>query len=154
MPVTAKLSKSFYDALGEDVADQLVDWFNQVDATYRTDLRELNDLNFHRFDAKLGQRLAELRTDLERRISEVEARFDKRLDERLSGLRDEVKEMLTNLGDRLTTVIDQKTATFVTQAQFADFRAEVLEKFNSLLKWIIVLWTGTVLAVITAGFLT
>jgi hypothetical protein len=32
--------------------------------TYRTDLRELNDLNFARFDAKLEQRLAELRSDL------------------------------------------------------------------------------------------
>lgn len=26
MPVTAKLSKRFYDVLGEDVANELVDW--------------------------------------------------------------------------------------------------------------------------------
>src|SRR2546422_628961 len=32
---------------------RLVDWFNRVDATYRTELRELNELNFGRFDAKL-----------------------------------------------------------------------------------------------------
>jgi hypothetical protein len=37
---------------------------NQVDLTYRTDLRELNDLNFARFDAKVGQRMAELRSEL------------------------------------------------------------------------------------------
>jgi hypothetical protein len=30
-----------------------VDWFNAVDATYRSDLRELNELNFSRFDAGL-----------------------------------------------------------------------------------------------------
>jgi hypothetical protein len=48
--------------LGEDIANELVDWFNAVDLTYRTDLRELNELNFARFDAKLEQRLAELRT--------------------------------------------------------------------------------------------
>jgi hypothetical protein len=41
-----------------------VDWFNAVDLTYRTELRELNELNFARFDAKLEQRLAELRTEL------------------------------------------------------------------------------------------
>jgi len=35
-----------------------------VDLTYRTDLRELNELNFARFDAKLEQRLAELRAEL------------------------------------------------------------------------------------------
>ncbi|HEY7478874.1 MAG TPA: hypothetical protein VH680_00025 [Gemmatimonadales bacterium] len=66
MPVTAKLSKRFYDVLGEDVANELVDWFNAVDLAYRNDLRELNELNFARFDAKLEQRLAELRTDLVR----------------------------------------------------------------------------------------
>ena len=64
MPVTAKLSKRFYDVLGEDVANELVDWFNAVDLAYRTDLRELNELNFARFDAKLEQRLAELRAEL------------------------------------------------------------------------------------------
>jgi hypothetical protein len=64
VPVTAKLSKRFYEVLGEDVANELVDWFNAVDLTYRADLRELNELNFARFDAKLEQRLAELRGEL------------------------------------------------------------------------------------------
>ena len=64
MPVTAKLSKRFYEVLGEDVANELVNWFNEVDATYRADLRELNELNFARFDAKLEQRLAELRSEM------------------------------------------------------------------------------------------
>ncbi len=64
VPVTARLSKRFYDVLGEDVANELVDWFNAVDLTYRTDLRELNEPNFARFDAKLEQRLAELRAVL------------------------------------------------------------------------------------------
>ena len=31
---------------------------------YRADLRELNELNFTRFDAKLEQRLAQLRAEL------------------------------------------------------------------------------------------
>ena len=59
MPVTARLSKHFYDRLGEQIANELVEWFNQVDAQYRSDLRELNELNFARFDAKVGQRFAE-----------------------------------------------------------------------------------------------
>ena len=79
MPVTAKLSKRFYDVLGEDVAHELVDWVNAVDLTprfargglYRADLRELNELNFARFDAKLEQRLAELRGDLREQIAEL-----------------------------------------------------------------------------------
>ncbi len=64
MPVTAKLSQRFYEKLGDDVANELVEWFNSVDATYRSDLRELNELNFARFDAKLEQRLAELAAEL------------------------------------------------------------------------------------------
>jgi hypothetical protein len=64
VPVTAKLSRRFYEVLGEDVANELVDWFNAVDLIYRTDLRDLNQLNFARFDAKLEQRLAELRAEL------------------------------------------------------------------------------------------
>jgi|SRR5437016_14676186 len=62
MPITAKLSRKFYETFGEDVTNELVDWFNSVDATYRSDLRELNELNFSRFDAKLEQRLAALDT--------------------------------------------------------------------------------------------
>ena len=71
MPVTARLSKRFYDVLGEDIANELVEWFNAVDLTYRTDLRELNELNFTRFDAKLEQRLAELRAEFRTELHQV-----------------------------------------------------------------------------------
>jgi hypothetical protein len=70
MPVTAKLSKLFYDRLGEEIADELVDWLNSVDAASRAQLRELNELNYARFEARLDQRLAELEAKLERRIGE------------------------------------------------------------------------------------
>ena len=70
MPVTAKLSKQFYDRLGEAVTNELVDWFNRVYAAYKSDLREMNDLNFARFDAKLEQRLAESRAAIDRQFSE------------------------------------------------------------------------------------
>jgi hypothetical protein len=73
VPVTAKLSKRFYEVLGEDLANELVDWFNAVDLTYRSELRELNELNFARFDAKLEQRLAEMRTDLRTGLAEMRA---------------------------------------------------------------------------------
>jgi len=48
-----------------DVTNELAEWFNSVDATYRADLRELNETNFARFDAKLEQRLAELRSEVQ-----------------------------------------------------------------------------------------
>ena len=75
MPVTARLSKAFYDRLGEEIANELVEWFNQVDATYRSDLREINELNFARFDAKLEQRFAEQDARIEQRFAEQDRRF-------------------------------------------------------------------------------
>ncbi len=71
----------FYDTLGEDLATELVDWFNQVDATYRSDLRELNESNFQRFDAKLEQRLAQRDVRWERRFAKLEAKLEQRLAE-------------------------------------------------------------------------
>jgi hypothetical protein len=68
MPVTARLSKLFYERLGEQIANELVDRLNAVDATYRADLRELNEQNFARFDAKLEQRIAELRAEFRAEI--------------------------------------------------------------------------------------
>ena len=75
MPVTAKLSRKFYEKFGDELTNELVDWFNQVDATYRGDLRELNELNFARFDAKLDQRVA----GLDARLEGLEARLDARM---------------------------------------------------------------------------
>jgi hypothetical protein len=86
MPVTAKLSKLFYERLGEQIANELVDWFNQVDATYRSDLRELNELNFARFDAKLEQRIAELRAEMRAGFAGADAKLEQRLAETESRL--------------------------------------------------------------------
>jgi hypothetical protein len=71
MPVTARLSLKIYERLGEDVANELVDWLNQVDTAYRTELREINEHNFARFDAKLEHRLAESDARWERRLGEL-----------------------------------------------------------------------------------
>ena len=43
-PVTAKLSKRFYNTFGDEIANDLVEWFNQVDASYRQEPREQDDL--------------------------------------------------------------------------------------------------------------
>ena len=58
-----------------------MDWFNSVDATYRSDLRELNELNFSRFDAKLEQRLAELDAKWSSQWIQLDAKLERRLAE-------------------------------------------------------------------------
>jgi hypothetical protein len=81
MPVTARLSKLLYDRLGEQVVNELVDWFNQVDATYRVDLREMYEQNFARFEARLEQRLAELRGEMNVGFTQVKVTFEQALRE-------------------------------------------------------------------------
>jgi len=71
MPVTARLSKRFYEALGEDVANELVDWLNAVDTTYKEDLRALIEIQAQRFRAELQQGLAETRAELRAEIGQL-----------------------------------------------------------------------------------
>ena len=97
MPVTARLSKRFYDVLGEDVANELVDWFNAVDLTYRADLRELNELNFARFDAKLERRLAELRAELRQEIAQLRAEWRGEVASLRLDFRTELQQVRTEL---------------------------------------------------------
>jgi hypothetical protein len=69
MPVTATLSRKFYEKFGDDLTKELVNWMNQVDASYRSEFRDLFEVHFARFDAKLEQRLAELKGDLRTEIA-------------------------------------------------------------------------------------
>jgi len=73
VPVTARLSRKFYDTFGDELANELVDWFNQVDTAYRAELREQNEVNFARFDAKLEQRIGELRAELRAELASLRA---------------------------------------------------------------------------------
>ena len=75
MPVTAKLSRKFYEKFGDDLTNELVEWFNQVDAAYRSEFRDLFEVHFARFDAKLEQRIAELRAELGTKLGLLESRL-------------------------------------------------------------------------------
>jgi hypothetical protein len=118
VPVTAKLSRRFYERLGDDIANELVDWFNSVDLAYRSDLRELNEVNFARFDAKLEQPFAEQDAKWEARFAQLEAKMDARF-------------------AQLEAKMD---------ARFAQYDVK-LERFKSdLVKWMFLFWTGSVIA--------
>jgi hypothetical protein len=79
MPVTAKLSRKFYERFGDDLTTELVEWFNQVDAAYRNEFRDLFEVHFSRFDAKLEQRVAELRAEVAAKLSEVTGKLESKL---------------------------------------------------------------------------
>jgi hypothetical protein len=72
MPVTAKLSRRFYEKFGDELTNELVEWLNQVDAAYRSDLRELNDRNAARLDARFDAFEAKLEARLEAKLARLE----------------------------------------------------------------------------------
>ena len=135
MPVTAKLSKKFYDTLGEDVANELVDWFNQVGATYRSELRDLNALNFARFDAKLEQRIAEVKADIVVLQETLESRFDW-LNHKIDAQIDAINGKMDAHAESLRGYVDSRIDSL---------RAE-------LIKWMFLFWLGTVATML--GFLS
>ena len=90
MPVTAKLSRRFYETFGDEIANELVEWFNRVDDAYRSEFRELFEVHFSRFDAKLEQRMAELRAEMGMRLGRLEAKLDQRIAELRGELRAEI----------------------------------------------------------------
>ena len=81
MPITAKLSKRFYDRLGEDVVNELVGLLNLIDTTYRSELREANDANWARFEIKLDAGLAQLRAEFKADMAELRETVERRLGE-------------------------------------------------------------------------
>ena len=127
MPVTAKLSKAFYERFGEQVANELVEWFNLVDATYRADLRELNEVNYARFEAKLEQRLSEFRSEMQTEFAGLRAE--------LAGLRAE----FTGLRAESTGLRAE------LRAELASARAEMERRLGEQTRWMFLCW-ATLLA--------
>jgi hypothetical protein len=78
-----------------------------MDATYRSDLRELNELNFARFDAKLEQRLAELRAELR---FEIRGKLDASVAEHaFAQLNARIDRVAAELGTRLEKGLKEQT---------------------------------------------
>ena len=155
MPVTAKLSQKFYERLGDEIANELVDWFNAVDATYRSDLRELNELNYARFDAKVDQRFAEAARDRDRRFVEFRVEFETLRNEvrtGIAGLRTEIEKVRTEVRTGIAGLRTEiETVRTEVRTGIAGLRTEI-EGVNGataaqradLLKWMFGFWVATV----------
>ena len=160
MPVTAKLSRRFYETFGDEVTNEVVEWFNQVDLTYRGDLRELNELNFARFDAKVEQRFAEFEGRWEKRLAELEARWEKRLTEFEARWEKRLAELEARWEKRFSdseAKWDHRFGGLETQivrqfgkveTQMSDLKADLLAAQLTQTRWLIGIWATLALAII------
>ena len=156
VPVTARLSKLFYDRFGDEIVGELVDWFNQVDATYRSDLRELNEHNFARFDAKLEQRIAELDAKLSQRMAELEAKLSQRITELDAKMERRLAELETKLSQRIAELEAKFERRFAElDAKIDRVSAETREflerRLGEQTRWLFIAWATIMVAVIGFG---
>jgi len=126
VPVTLKLSKKFYETFGEQVTNELVDAFNQVDATYRSDLKEMNESNFARFAANVDARFAQYDAKMDARFAQYDAKMDARFAQY----------------DARFAQFDMRFAQFEAKidARFAKFEAQIERGFSAQSRFILLSW--------------
>ncbi len=73
MPITAKLSRKFYETLGDEVTNELVTWLNAVDESYRAEFRDLFGANFGQVRAEMAALRTEVRAEMSAFRAEVRA---------------------------------------------------------------------------------
>jgi hypothetical protein len=117
MAISARLSRTLRDSLGEEGADDLVNWMVQVEGN-RSDLQGVMEAWRVTTDA----RFAEFGAHMDLRFSEMDLRFSK-MDLRLSEHQHEMR-----LG-------------------FANLESRFERRFGDLIKWSFVFWCGAVGAV-------
>jgi len=146
VPVTAKLSRKFYEQLGDDVAAELVDWFNAVDATYKAELKETNELNWERFKATLHEEISSLRGDLLGEISSLRGELRAEISSVRGELRGEISSLRGELRGETSSLRGE------TSSLRADLRSEMKGVQADLMKWMFIYWSGTVAAIIGMGY--
>ncbi len=146
MPVTAKLSRKFYEQFGDDIAGELVDWFNAVDLTYQTQLKEINELNWERFKATLLGESASLRgefragfAELRTEIVGVREQLHGEIDGGLAKLRGEIDGGLAKLRGE----IDGGLAKL--RGEMGGLRTDMATMRADLLRWMFIYWMGSVI---------
>src|SRR6266511_481928 len=130
MAITARLSHKLRQTLGDAAAEDLVNWMQQVDAQ-RVELRELNELNFSRIDARLAE--AATRADLTQARQEMQsgfARSDAKLAESDGDVRQELQSGLARPDAKLADLRQEMQSGFArSDAKLADLRQEMQSGF-------------------------
>ncbi|HWP38458.1 MAG TPA: hypothetical protein VNL18_12990 [Gemmatimonadales bacterium] len=158
MTISAKLSRRLYETLGDDAAGDMVDWMQRID-TQRAELRELNELNFARFDdrfARMDERFVRIDQQFAR-IDERFARIDERfaqIDERFAQIDErfaQIDERFARIDERLTG-IDEQFARMRQDMElsFARLETRIERRTADIMKWSLAFWIGSVVTLVGA----
>lgn len=138
MPVAVKLSRHFYDRFGDEATNELVALLNDVDLTYRSELKDAFASSIAVFDARLEQRLAQQDARIEVRFAEQDAKFEKRFAEQDTKFVKRFAEQNAKFERRFAAI----------DLHLEALRTEMSERDGRLLKWLVVCWSTNTVAVV------
>ena len=99
MPVSARLSRSLAQTLGEEAAADMVDWMQRVD-TQRIELRDHLESRFTPLDARLAQieaGIARIETAVETRMDQRFAAFELTMEQRFGAVERQIESTRADL---------------------------------------------------------
>ncbi len=123
MPAAPALLKKLRATLGDEATRDLVTWVDQGAEFQVARLRELADLHYSRFDARLEQRLAESEGKLRAELAQGLAAVRSEMAQGLAAVRQDLVQ-----GD-------------------ASLRTELAAHRADLIKWMFIFWAGTVIPI-------
>jgi predicted nuclease with TOPRIM domain len=137
LAISARLSQTLHQELGDEAGEDLVNWMVQME-TNRSDLREMMDGYMGRLDrqfASIEHRLV----GMDQRFDRIDARFEK-VDERL----DKIDVRL----DKIDVRFERVDARFEqVHRDISSLETRVALRFADLFKWSFVFWCGAVGAI-------
>ena len=136
MPITARLSHTLHATLGDDAASDLVDWMNAAE-THRSELRELNELNFQRLDSRIDAFEHKVNGRFETFELRVNGRFEA-LEQRVNGRFEALEQTVNARFEAFEQKLDSRIG-----ALRHDMRADLADLRATLIKWCFVFWCGT-----------
>ena len=120
MPVTARLLQRLHESLGDEATNDLFAWWEEAASVNRIAVREVADLYYARFDARLEKGLAEVRSEMDKGLTEVRSEMAKGLAE----VRSEIAVVRADMESKL--------------------RSGMAEQRADLVKWMFMFWIGTI----------
>ncbi len=160
--MTAKLSRKFYDTFGDDIAGELVEWFNSVDAAYRSEFRDLFEVHFGRFEAEqrqfggtfgaklervegtFGARLGQLTATVDAKLEQLRAEFDARLEQLRTEFDAKLEQLGTEIDAKLEQLRTEMTTVCATKEEVAALRIRIEALESRLIRWMFIFWVGTI----------
>jgi hypothetical protein len=139
MAVPARLRYALHQKLGDDAAHELVKCMEHVDST-RTELRDINELNFARIDSRFAE---------ERHVTEAAFSL---VDNRFGEMRQEMQAGFAAVDVRFLEFRQEMQLGFARmETRFAEldgkFETKLERRFGDLLKWSFLFWCGAVGAI-------